>query len=580
MPIAKSLAHRDSDQKKRVRRFLELQRFWTNGLPRSPLPRAMRFVRRSALSILLASSSYCVGCADQAATQPEGTGGSVSASGSSGTSAVGGSTSSNAGSSGSSVVGGAGGAATAGSAGTGLAGVNASGGSGGSGGSAGAQSEPVRCGDATCELSETCTSCASDCGTCQALPAFGNTDIHPQKLDVYMSPDIAQGWLLWDRTERSLVKYHELLPDAWIRWDNETGHNTSTPENVEKFVELANRASVPMIITASAVQGYDNYWALNFGQPAGTAEKQVSITIKNIADGPYLAHAYGLLQKYPNVKLIETINEPDGVWFVGDYDNADSWDYYLKKLYAATGNDYAHILGPATAFKGSKIYEFHATRAELPNFSYHTYSGWQGLHEVGDKSVYVTEYGYAQSNHASELEAQSPALNLADLWQIEQHDKFDGKIERLSYVYLHTMMLGDQVVGDHHGFTGFFLALASYSALGKINKQAYLDEAHPDFIASDDGKGHVGVLLWNTSTTAMTGQTRSIPNVSASASAKLYVLRLSAWGAGSGGQCQPLADQNWVTLDRQGTTLNVTAAALPGLEAVYVSTQPCRGFVN
>ncbi len=470
------------------------------------------------------------------------------------------------------------------------AGASAGGATGGSAGNGGANAgtggavampDPNVCGDATCDLSESCTSCAQDCGACGSLPAFGNTDIHPQKFDIYMSPDISAGWLAWDTTDRSLAKYHELLPDAWIRWDNETGHSTSTPDNVEKFVSLADKHGVPMITAASAVPGYDNFWALNYGKVAGQPDKQVTITIKDIGDGPYLAHSYGLLQKYKNVRFVETINEPDGVWFVGDYDNTESWDYYLKKLYAVTNNDYDHILGPATAFQNGKIYNFHAGRAELKNYSYHTYSGWEGLHEMGDKAVYITEYGYKSSNHATELQAQSPALNLQDLWQIEKHDKLDGKIARVSYVYLHTMMLGDAIVGDHHAFTGFFLAMASYSALGKINKNAYLDDAHPDFIASDDGKGHFGVLLWNTSESQpMNGQKRTIANVSLGSAAKLYVLRMAAWGASAGGECKPLAEQTWISINQQGTTLDLTANAIPPLEAVYLSTQPCKNFVN
>src|SRR5688572_26984137 len=138
-------------------------------------------------------------------------------------------------------------------------------GSAGASGQSGMEPSIAICGDQTCELKESCEACSADCGPCQTLPSFGNTDVHPQKLDIYMSPDIDAGWFEWQRTARSLVKYHQLLPGSWIRWDNETGHNTSTPENVEHFVSLAHQANVPMIVTASAVDGYDNFWALNFG---------------------------------------------------------------------------------------------------------------------------------------------------------------------------------------------------------------------------------------------------------------------------------------------------------------------------
>ena len=113
----------------------------------------------------------------------------------------------------------------------------------------------------------------------------------------YASPDISARRLPTLGThDRSLAhKVPRALPDAWIRWDNETGHGTSTPDNVEKFVSLAQQHDVPMIIAASAVDGYDNFWALNYGKLDGQPDKQVTITIKDIADGPYLAQAYGLL---------------------------------------------------------------------------------------------------------------------------------------------------------------------------------------------------------------------------------------------------------------------------------------------
>ena len=98
---------------------------------------------------------------------------------------------------------------------------------------------------------------------------FGNTTLHPQKIGFYMVPDLqgaytasggAGGGCAWGQTQASLNKLHQLLPNTIVRWDNETGHNSDSPGNVDTFVSCANNAGVHMIVTASAIDGYNNYW--------------------------------------------------------------------------------------------------------------------------------------------------------------------------------------------------------------------------------------------------------------------------------------------------------------------------------
>ena len=54
----------------------------------------------------------------------------------------------------------------------------------------------------------------------------------------------------------------------------------------------------------------------------------------------------------------------------------------------------------------------------------------------------------------------------------------------------------------------------------------------------------------------------------------------ASWGASAGGECKPLAEQSWVSVNQQGTTFELSANAIAPLEAVYLSTQPCKNFVN
>lgn len=214
--------------------------------------------------------------------------------------------------------------------------------------------------------------------------SFGTTTLHPEKLGVYAVPDLY--YRDPARTEASLRRLHALLPHAWVRWDNETGHGPDTAQAVEGFIAQAERAGIPMIIAACCVDGYDNWWARGGSQP--------TVSITQIADGPYLDFAARMRAAHPNVRLVETINEPDTIWFVADPDNVPAWRHYLDRLTAAVGGDTDALLGPASAFRDSGIYRDTVARPEIRHVSYHTYGGWRSLEDVpGKADTFVTEYG-------------------------------------------------------------------------------------------------------------------------------------------------------------------------------------------
>lgn len=392
---------------------------------------------------------------------------------------------------------------------------------------------------------------------------YGNSAIHPEKLGIYMIPDIPAPYMEWEKTERSLAALHDLLPHAWIRWDNETGHVTDTPENVRRFVEAAEKVDIPMIVTASAVDGYNNWWANGHQQP--------STSIVDIANGPYLTFAKELLDDHENVRLIETINEPDTIWFVADPDDPESWDYYMSKLYAATEHDYEHLLGPSAAFKGSNVWNDILERAEIPNFSYHTYSGFEGLEDVADRKVYVTEYGF----DLPELVRDSPAQILADLWQVEKGGKLTGGIEMLFYVDLQKMMRADETEGDHFAFSGLLRTLIAYQALGDLSAKAYLDDSAPFFMATDDEHGETSILVWNHSESeVMSGTSFSVPGTSASLGSQLYLLAVHNQKSGAV-TCTLLEEQSAVAATIEESQVEVEVTSLPVLEAALITTEPC-----
>ncbi|MDL4818483.1 RICIN domain-containing protein [Actinomadura opuntiae] len=396
---------------------------------------------------------------------------------------------------------------------------------------------------------------------------FGNTTIHPDKLGLYAIPDLSYGDA--GRTLASLRRLHDLLPSAWIRWDNETGHYRNTPGAVEGFIAQANQAGIPMIIAACCTDGYDNWWARGGSQPV--------VSIGQIADGPYLAFADRTRRTYPNVRYIETINEADTAWFVADPDDVPAWNHYMDRLYAAVGNDTSVLMGPATAFRTSQIWQNTVGRPQIQQASYHTYGGWRSLTDVGGKAgTWVTEYG--DDNVSDEVE-RSPGHVLADLWNAERNGKLSGAIRQLFYVDLQHMINAGQNEGDHYGFSGQLRALTAYQALGNVSTNAYLDPAHPDLAAGDNGQGRFAALLWNDSGSALTGQTRTVPNTSLTAGAPLNVLTVFDRATGAA-ECAPIGAQDRVSATTTGTSVTLDVRNLDPRAAVLVTTDSCTGLTG
>ena len=251
---------------------------------------------------------------------------------------------------------------------------------------------------------------------------------HPRAIAFYAVPDLeppvrekgptSQGWAT---TQNNLHKLHALLPHAWVRWDNETGHVTDTPDNVETMVACAARAGVDMIITASAVDGYDNCWAAG----KDTANK----SLLDFANDPtYLVFAHEMACKYPNVRFVETANEADITAFNTDADNVAHFKIYLDAVRRAMGQRWSQVLGPSVASTGSSIWRFWVDTMEHASVSYHNYSGWRGLKEVPGRQVYVTEYGLSLPDCTKGVGGQdmNPGAVLGDLYAIEQRQLLGG----------------------------------------------------------------------------------------------------------------------------------------------------------
>jgi ricin-type beta-trefoil lectin protein len=391
---------------------------------------------------------------------------------------------------------------------------------------------------------------------------FGNTVLHPDKLGVYAIPDLP--YADPGRTLASLRRLHDLLPSAWLRWDNETGHWRDTPAAVESFIAQADQASLPMIISACCVDGYDNWWARGGSQP--------TVSIGQIADGPYLSFAARMQDTYPHVRYVETINEPDTAWFVADPDNTGAWNHYLDRLTAAVGGNTDRLLGPATAFRGSQIWNNTVARPAFQHLSYHTYGGWQSLSEVAGKAdTWVTEYG---DSNVPDTVSRSPAYLLTDLWHAEAAGKLSGTIRQLFYVDLQHMINAGSTEGDHYGFSGQLRALAAYQALATVSTRAYLDPAHDDLAAADNGNGQFAALVWNNTDGTASGQTRTVANTSLKAGTPLNTLTVSNRDSGAA-QCVPLAAQGRVGVTVAGGTTTIHLNAVDPRAAVLVTTAPC-----
>ena len=536
----------------------------------------MRLVLLGLSFVLCASGTACSSGSNAASSEPNGAG----AVGSGGNSAGSGGANQRGGSSGESLSNGG----TTASGASALSGSNA----GGAAGSSGAAGSNGGAGNNAIAGGTAGTGTAGSMGLPYDAPStsFGNTDLHAEKLGFYMVPDLdpvyrnggvapagsTGKWCDWTATQASLYKLNQLLPDAWIRWDNETGHNTSTTDNVTAFVSCAENAGVGMIVSADAVDGYNNYWANQY--VTGTAAPNRSLT--DIANGPYLSFAHDLLTQHANVKLVETMNEPDGPWFVTDGDDSSAFDYYMGKLLGVMGADSAKIVGPAAAIKQSNIWKNYAARTDLQYFSYHTYSGWSSLDDVPGRKVHVTEYGGF---------ALDPGAILDDLWHAETNSKLSGSIERIYYHQITDD--GDNrggfnhnaLEGAHFAFRDWLRALILYRALASVSARGYTDAGAPDFVASDDGKGAFAALAWNNSTNAEGGVSRSIPNTSIVGSSLLYVVRVSAGDANTA-ECEPLAAQSWARVSSANHAVELNIDDLAAHAAVLVSTTPCTDLAN
>ncbi len=407
---------------------------------------------------------------------------------------------------------------------------------------------------------------------------FGNAALHPEKIGFYMVPDLENpyiatggspgGWCPWTTTQASLFKLHTLMPNTTVRWDNETGHNTDSTSNVETFISCAQNAGVKMIITGSAVDGYNNYWANGGNTP--------NASLIDFANGPYLTFAHDMLTRYPVVQLVETANEPDGPWFNNDGDNAGDFDYYMSRLTAAMGSDSSRIVGPSAAIIGSNIWNYFNGRSDMKNISYHTYSAAASLFDVPNKNVYVTEYGGYNLD---------PGSILADLWHAEHDGKLNGSIASLFYVQL-TDNGGNRgafneraTEGNHFALRDWFRALTLHQALTQVAGTAvYFDGNNADFMATDNGNGAFAALAWNNTGGNLSGD-RQIPGTSVGSSAQLYVVQVNQ-GDANVAQCSKVGDQNWVSVQQSNGAVTLSLQNIPAHAAVFVSTAACDSLVD
>jgi hypothetical protein len=136
------------------------------------------------------------------------------------------------------------------------------------------------------------------------------------------------------------------------------------------------------------------------------------------------------------------------------------------------------------------------------------------------------------------------------------------------------MVTADVLEGDHYGFSGHLRTLAAYQALGRISTRAYLDPAHADMAAADNGSGQFAALMWNDSSSTMDGQHRTVPNASLSAGTPLNVLTVFD-RASHAAECTPVSGQNRVGVTVQGSTVSLDLRFLEPRAAVLVTTASC-----
>ena len=413
------------------------------------------------------------------------------------------------------------------------------------------------------------------------VPTFGTQQIHPQALSFYMIPDFWNEYgNNWTAVQNSLNLLHSLMPSAWVRWDNETGHNYTWPNGdsttvVDQFLGRMQTAGIPTIIAATAVNGYNNYWAMS---PQGTP----NFGLRDFASSGYASFAGTEMGKYSVVQMVETANEADTNWFVNDADNSADFNTYMNAVTAAVSPTSGKLLGPANAGTSGNIWNNWMGR-NIANLSYHNYNGAAGLQDFTGKQVYVTEYGPTGSGNLD------PGLLLSDLWTAEQTGKLGNTVRKIFYQQLfdnNTSGRGrggfnsQAMEGSHFAFRDYLRALIAYQ--GQVSSNAFISPTGNDFVATDDGNGNTSVLAWNNSTSTESGRYIFVPGTSVAANATLYVTIINP-GDANVIQCLAYGSQSTASFaigksvdgSSPPSVVGLTVNSLPAHAAVMVSTKNC-----
>lgn len=420
------------------------------------------------------------------------------------------------------------------------------------------------------------------------LATFGNIHLNPDKLSLYMIPDIWNQYQGdWNRTQNSLNLLHARMPNLWVRWDNETGHNYTvtggnSAANVDAFLSRCNTAGLPMIITASAVNGYNNYWANGNTNP--------SWSMLDMASSGYNRTAVNEMNNsYPNIiKMVETVNEPDQAGFVSDPCNASHFDTYMSNLNGYLPMSSGKLLGPATAASSGSIMTDWLNRNPV-NVSYHNYSGAAGLVDFTGKQVYVTEYGPAGSA------SLDPAVLLGDLYTAETTGKLGNTVQKIFYTQLFDSSTtgrgrggfsSQNTEGNHWAISDYLRSMFMYKAMASVN--GYAVPGGNPFFAADDGNGNTSVLIWNAGSGAISNTYFFVPGTSLASNATLYVTQVVPGNLNTT-TCSAYSSQSVVTAaigkpSQDGSSppavFGVTVNSLPAHAAVMVSTQSCTNLAN
>ena len=420
------------------------------------------------------------------------------------------------------------------------------------------------------------------------LATFGNIHINPDKLGLYMIPDIWNQYQSnWTTTQNSLNLLHARLPNLWVRWDNETGHNYTvtggnSAANVDAFLSRCNTAGLPMIITASAVNGYNNYWANGNTNPSWSMLDMASSGMNQTAVNE-------MNNSYPSIiKMVETLNEPDQAGFVSDPCNASHFDTYMNNLTTYISMTSGKLLGPATAATSGTIMTDWLNRSPA-NVSYHNYNGAAGLVDFTGKQVYVTEYGPTGSA------SLDPAVFFSDLYTAETTGKLGNTVQKIFYTQLFDSSTtgrgrggfsSQATEGTHWAISDYLRSMFMYKAMASTN--AFYSPTGNQFFAADDGNGNTSVLVWNSGTGTMTNTYFFVPGTSLPSNATLYVTTVVPGNLNTT-TCQAYSAQSAVTAAigkpaQDGSSppavFGVTINTLASHAAVMVSTQSCTNLAN